>query len=528
MKRVGLASSLVVALTLIFMPKTASAKAPTVRITISGGRLANSIELTDPQILEMSGAWSDEFLDSRNPVNEAPQESLAYEVSFYARIAENDVRKAYVIYYYPQQTGQGMIYLPGRGPVGNLNIAVIMRPGRDGKWNYASPAWEALVKRAIHRAEIAQRSRAETTGRTKTEQLPSRVWQVKVNDWRKPQAGWLYILDPRSESRRPGARVWLLAPDTGRTMGSISVGYAPDMALSADGRTLYVVSGERESGEIAVIDTASGLVRHVPFPDRVLYVPWYAALLPPFSQMKISLDGGVLGIMVPRLLSPGNIEYQLAMFDTRTNELIPERVPLGNCNYGQFASSDFADQFALLCSGPNGLLQVHLDAGYRQTSNTFVKLPWGPPCGVVEGFLSSDGSKLDIVRNDGAMYEIDKRAGDFHATPAVGNCVEPYFAQGDWPRSLDGTRAYLGYGELASNEMSRARELRRFETKAWREYGSVRTSVPFWSAVASRDGNAIYAVVPEHRQVLVIDANTLRETRAISIGITPALALVAR
>jgi hypothetical protein len=59
---------------------------------------------------------------------------------------------------------------------------------------------------------------------------------------------------------------------------------------------LYVVSGERESGELAVIDTASGVVQHFPFPERTVYRPWYEGL-PPFSPMAVSLDGRALHIV---------------------------------------------------------------------------------------------------------------------------------------------------------------------------------------------------------------------------------------
>lgn len=33
-----------------------------------------------------------------------------------------------------------------------LNGGTIVRAGRDGKWNYASPAWEDLIKPLIARA----------------------------------------------------------------------------------------------------------------------------------------------------------------------------------------------------------------------------------------------------------------------------------------------------------------------------------------------------------------------------------------
>ncbi|HEX2711064.1 MAG TPA: hypothetical protein VHM88_02420 [Candidatus Acidoferrales bacterium] len=128
---------------LLGMPRAASPKAPTVRIIISGGGLASPIDVTDQRILDSSNVWTGEFLDaSRGTVKEPPPGLRRYEVSFYVKLGDNNVRKMYVAYYYPSpSTGQGFIYLPGRGETWHsLNVRTIIRDGRDGKWSFASPA----------------------------------------------------------------------------------------------------------------------------------------------------------------------------------------------------------------------------------------------------------------------------------------------------------------------------------------------------------------------------------------------------
>jgi hypothetical protein len=79
-------------------------------------------------------------------------------VSFYIKIADNEVRKKYVLYYYPNpSTEPGYIYLPGKGETWySLNVGAIIRDEQDGKWNYASPAWEDLIKPMIASAKAAQ------------------------------------------------------------------------------------------------------------------------------------------------------------------------------------------------------------------------------------------------------------------------------------------------------------------------------------------------------------------------------------
>jgi DNA-binding beta-propeller fold protein YncE len=75
--------------------------------------------------------------------------------------------------------------------------------------------------------------------------------------------------------------------------------------------------------------------------------------------------------------------------------------------------------------------------------------------------------------------------------------------------------------------MATSAELRVFDTSTWRQLGRINTSVPFWSASISNDGKFVYALVPAEHRVLVIDPTSLREKRGISVGRTPALALVA-
>lgn len=144
---------------LLAMPQAASAKADTSRITISGGGLTSAIEITDPRILGSSNVWVGDFLDGSRPSAKRPPAGLpTYEVSFYVKLAPDQTKKMYVVYYCPDAgSGPGYIYLPGKGDEGRyLNWGTIIRPGLDGKWNYASPAWEDLVKPVIARADAAQ------------------------------------------------------------------------------------------------------------------------------------------------------------------------------------------------------------------------------------------------------------------------------------------------------------------------------------------------------------------------------------
>ena len=135
------------------------AKSPTTKLTISGGALANVIEVIDPQVLSISSVWGGQFLELSSGVAEQPPSGLQrYEVWFYTSAPDSQARKRYVVYYSPSVSSgeRGYVYLPGKGEAWySLNVSAMLRDGRDGKWSYASPAWESLIKAAIARAEAA-------------------------------------------------------------------------------------------------------------------------------------------------------------------------------------------------------------------------------------------------------------------------------------------------------------------------------------------------------------------------------------
>jgi DNA-binding beta-propeller fold protein YncE len=509
---------LLVSATLLVVPPALSGKAETARVTISGGGLASPIQITDAKVLELSHAWGEGFLDaSRPPLPQAPNVDSPYEVTFYSWINDNDIRKTCVFFYSPgSAAAPGVIYLPGKDPVGALNSGTVIREGRDGKWSYASPEWEALIKPFIARAAARRGLTAASTS------------EIVVDKWTKPQPGWLYVLDPRSDPTSPGSRVWLVDPERSLIRGSVRTSYDADFALSPDGNHLYIASGERESGELALIDTATGNIRHIPFPNRELYNPWYVGL-PPFSGMALTPDGRALWIPGWHVFSPDRIETRLLVFDTHGKRFLNTSVDLGNCDYGAFVGASSTNQLDFLCpsfTNSNQVRFVRVDAG-GEVSSSSADLPTSRGCRLAEAFPLSGGTKMAIVRTDGAVYEMDATTQKFSPTSLTGECREWKVAGAEWPRSAGGAKLYLGYGGGAPDGMSAASELRVFDTAAWVETGRVQTSVPFWGAVASQDGKYVYATAPGRHGIVVLDADSLREKRVIAVGNTPSLAIVA-
>ena len=503
-----------------FLPQDALAKAETVKITVSGGSLATTINVTHARILELSHAWGDSFLDtSRPPIDQAPQGPWPYEVSFYSLIGENDVRKTCVLYYYPSHsTDLGLVYLPGnRSAVWALNVGTVLRRGRDGKWNYASPAWDTSMKSTIAKAE--------------SEEIKPRMGKIAppktaTESWTKPpRSGWLYVVDPQPESS--GSRIWLFDPGTAAVMGSIRTGYQPDIALSPDGSRLYIISGERESGEVAVVNTADGSVREISFPGRVLYTPWYQTL-PPFNGIALSSDGKALRILQQSSFPPEREELQIWSFDTTKGSFSPTRVEVDACRSGIFVPPSTASEFEVICSSSNTLHSVRLGADSRLMSHVVTNLPGTQRCPVATGLPLKDNSKLALINHSGAIDTMDVATHEFRSTGVTGECAAPWVVYGlDWPRSPDGAKIYVGYGPPSPDNMATSNAFRVFDTDTWKQLGTAQTSIPFWSATMSVDGWSIYALAPKQHAIMEIDAATLREKRKFSLGTTPALAVVA-
>jgi DNA-binding beta-propeller fold protein YncE len=369
---------------------------------------------------------------------------------------------------------------------------------------------------------------------------------IEVENWVKPEPGWLYVLDPEPAAGTPGGRVWLLDPETAKVMGSIRTGDNPDFALSPDGSHLYVASiTEHDSSELAVIDTAVGVVQQR---NTIVYRET-ANVLPSFSAMAVSGDGLALHVLIDSpQIDPAKPQDQdsflLATFDSQSGEFLPRPVRVYNCGPGRFISQGTAGQFDFLCPRSNKIRLIRLDSDSRELQKTEIKFPWERRVGVAEAIEPPGGQGIAIIRGDGAVFQMNLDTQEFAETAAHGalpNRVPP----AAWPSSPDGGRIYLGYNgdyqrsydnrfyldygrapNLRPNDAT-AREFHVLDTRTWRKLGTIKTSMPFWTAVTANDGKLLYATAPQKHSILVIDTVKMRQTRVLKLGGAPALALVA-
>ncbi len=114
-----------------------------------------------------------------------------------------------------------------------------------------------------------------------------------------------------------------------------------------------------------------------------------------------------------------------------------------------------------------------------------------------------------------------------------------------WPVSPDGSRVFLGYNNAYDQHYDNrfyldygrppnvrpnnatADEFHVLDTNTWRKIGTIKTRMPFWSAVIGNNGKMLYAMAPREHSILVIDTEQMRQIGILKVGGMPALALVA-
>lgn len=143
----GLAAAALVAVA----PRPAHAKGPTVRIVLVCSWSSRSIEITDSATARAFGPWNNGFFDTSRNVENAPAAAQPCQAFFYINLGRGGVRMMYAAVYVPGADGQpGYIRLPAEGdPWYPLNAGTMRRAGLEGRWLYATPAWDALMKPLI-------------------------------------------------------------------------------------------------------------------------------------------------------------------------------------------------------------------------------------------------------------------------------------------------------------------------------------------------------------------------------------------
>ncbi len=414
----------------------------------------------------------------------------------------------------------------------------------------------------LHNAE------ADASGSTQPQRL--RAGLVGRDRILKPQGTTpsesLYILD--SNNKKEESQVLVVDVQDGRVVKTFKAGSNPDMALSPDGKRLYIAStwwtADRWGGStLDTFDTASGvLLKRVDNPDRGLStVPQYP------SKMVISQNGRWLYIYKVHQTLDGDDHY-VATFDTHNGRFLSEVQKTPFCGgYAILQPLGTDRQLAVVCreSGDVRFLDLAPKASARNRTLASGSNTTGAPVqkvrilskGVPEhgrrvgpAFLSSDGLTLTVIMGDGRLLRIDNVSqtilekdivdGEARKRSGGANKSEQSSSQ-DWladswiryqaPQlSPDGSKVYVGIGRLAhlGQGVQLFDRVAVFESKTLRRVGIIKTNQLFYSLVLSKDGRHLYALSPEQASVMVIDTVIQQEVRTIyGMGRTPIRAIVA-
>ena len=131
----------------------------TVKLVVNGPGLRDNVEITDPPAIA-ANIYGGNFMTTAT--TEPDKTWPRYRIVFYLNKGGRGVVAAYaVVYVRNPKTGEGFVYLPGRGDADyRLNISSIIRdgsaspglqPARDGQWQCAETSWSAAVNAQLPR-----------------------------------------------------------------------------------------------------------------------------------------------------------------------------------------------------------------------------------------------------------------------------------------------------------------------------------------------------------------------------------------
>lgn len=146
----------------------ALAKGPVVKIVVSGPALAEPVEITSPEAIDVH-VYGATFIDRELGPQEWGSTSPVppYMIQFHVELPRDGVRMMYVVYFaWDYRERRGLVYFPGpRDAWYTLNMSTVALP-TSGKWFYATERWGSAVEQALfaHNDPLAWRRSAASGG----------------------------------------------------------------------------------------------------------------------------------------------------------------------------------------------------------------------------------------------------------------------------------------------------------------------------------------------------------------------------
>ena len=367
------------------------------------------------------------------------------------------------------------------------------------------------------------------------------------------QRGKLYVLDAGNNHKK--AKVLVVDQSNGKVVHTYHAGDQPDMALSPDGRQLFVsyfveiAEGRRES-VLDIYDTASGtLIDHVSNPQALQHkLPVYESsmvMAPSGKQIYIEKYHWTPG-------APGPSGCYVSVFDTEQRRFRGVNISIFNCGHVVLPSREDL-KFYMVSAGTHSIDEFTLvipSEGATNTSHRSIPIEFPKsvdsssevkssnaattPCEVGQRapaktlgpvfFLGEEGM-IGAVLNDGSRLAVDLSTA---VTKFMGK--EP--ATGTAPGMQaalhrDNSPVYFSAGQETNNYFERYDQIVRMDPATMAITGKMTTSSPFFSMSMSPDENILFTVNPQRAKITVIDALSLKEMSQFSVGVKPIFAIAA-
>lgn len=365
-------------------------------------------------------------------------------------------------------------------------------------------------------------------------------------------SGKLYVLDAGNDRIKP--QVLVLDPSNGKVIRTYGAGDQPDMALSPDGKLLYISSSFENAATgresfLDIYDTASGaLLNHISNPEALQHkVPVYG------SSMVTSPDGKRIYIekyhWVPE--RPGPTGCYTSVFDTESRRFLVD-VSVSNCGVALLPATD--EQTFYLVSTASAAIDTFTitgSAGSVKTAHQYTAISLPPsststhaaqktpgtataPCEVLRPsaakrigpvFLRPQQKTVGLILEDGSRLSVD-----------LSNEATTPMGQESGLGKLNGIQAilesssssvYFGTSQGTNDYFERYDSIVRIDPATMAATGTMTTSLPFFEVSRSHDESTLFTVNPERAKITVIDAPSLREIRQFSVGVQPILAIPA-
>lgn len=366
------------------------------------------------------------------------------------------------------------------------------------------------------------------------------------------QHGKLYVLDAGNNHKK--ARVLVVDESNGKVVHTYHAGDEPDMALSPDGKQLFVAyffekaEGLRQS-VLDIYDTASGtLIDHVSNPEALQHkLPVYQSsmvMAPSGKQIYVEKYHWTPG-------EPGPDGCYVSIFDTAQHHFQGVHISVSNCGHVVLPAKEDL-KFYMVSSGTHSIDEFTLvipSEGSANTAHRYIPIEFPKadsnsdvktsnaataPCEAGQRapakrlgpvFLVAEEGMIGAVLNDGSRLAVDLST---KVTKFMGK--EPSTATAPGIQAAlhgDNSPVYFSAGQETNNYFERYDQIVRMDPATMAMTGKMTTSSPFFSMSMSPDQNILFTVNPQRATVTVIDALSLEEMSQFSVGVRPIFAIAA-